>query len=263
MTIKDIRPSEDVPRLLETVAQTKMGFSDSGVWRHRTRDGRLIDVEITSHVLPFKGRNAKFVLAHDVTDRKLALEALRKSEQGYRELVESANSAILHWSHDGTISFINTFAQKFFGWEAHEIVGKPVSILVPEQESTGQSLAHLIEDVAAHPERYLNNVNENICRDGRRVCMVWTNRALRDDQGRVTGILTVGNDITDRKRIEEDLKRRNEELESFSQASVGRELEMVVLKRRINDLSRQLGLMPPYDLSFVDEPVASGRDCSA
>lgn len=253
MTLKDIRPPEDVPRLLEIVAKTQPGFSDSGVWRHRTKGGRVIDVEITSHVLPFEGRNAKFVLAHDVTERKRALEQLRKSEQRYRELVENANSAILHWAQDGTITFINEYAQNFFGWTAEEIIGKPVSILLPEQDSTGADLKRLIEDLAAHPERYLDHVNENIRRDGRRAWMVWTNRALRDEEGRITGILAVGNDITERKRIEEDLMRRNEELENFFQASVGRELRMVALKRQVNDLSLRLDLAPPYDLSFVDQ----------
>lgn len=169
-------------------------------------------------------------------------------------MIESANSAILHWSPDGNISFINAFAQKFFGWSADEIVGKPISILVPERESTGANLASLVKDVAAHPERYLNNINENICRDGRRVWMSWTNRALRDEQGRVTGILTIGNDITELRRAEENVRRRNEELELFAEASVGRELQMIAMKRQVNDLAGRLGQQPPYDLSFADEP---------
>jgi hypothetical protein len=68
----------------------------------------------------------------------------------------------------------------------------------------------------------------------------------------VTGILAVGNDITARRRAEEDLKLRNDELEQFSQASIGRERQMVALKRQVNDLSRELGREPPFDLSFTD-----------
>ena len=125
MTIKDIRPPEDVPRLMQTVTNFKNGLSHSGYWRHLIKNGRVIDVEITSHLLCFEGRQAKLVLAHDVTERNRAEESLHESEQRYRELIESANSAILHWSPDGNISFINAFAQKFFGWSAAEIVGKP------------------------------------------------------------------------------------------------------------------------------------------
>lgn len=193
-----------------------------------------------------------------LAERRRTGDQLAASEARYRELVENANSAILHWSPDGRISFCNEFAQRFFGWPAEEIVGQHVGILVPERESTGADLSGLVADVAAAPERYLSTVNENICRDGRRVWMNWTNRASRDAQGRVTGILAIGNDITERKRAEDELKQRNDELERFNQASVGREMQMIALKRQINALAAQLGQTPPYDLGFADN-LADGE----
>jgi two-component system cell cycle sensor histidine kinase/response regulator CckA len=80
MTIKDIRPPEDVPRLLESVAHAPEGFEESGDWRHRLKDGRIIDVAITSHGLLFRGRSAKLVRAEDLTSRRRAEEALREKE---------------------------------------------------------------------------------------------------------------------------------------------------------------------------------------
>jgi PAS domain S-box-containing protein len=190
----------------------------------------------------------------DLTQRKLAEIELAKSEQHYRELVEYANSAIIHWSRDGIITFFNPFAQQLFGWNAAEIIGQPIAVLVPAQDSTGADLSTLVEDIAAHPERYQQYAYENIRRDGKRIWMNWTNRAIRDEQGSVTGILTVGNDISEQKRTVEELKRRNDELERFDLASVGRELQMIELKRQINDLSQQLGRTPPFDLSFGEGP---------
>jgi PAS domain S-box-containing protein len=139
---------------------------------------------------------AGMVVSHDITERKRAEEALRENEARYRELVQNANSAILHWRADGTITFFNEYAQVFFGWSAEEVIGKHVGILVPEQESSGADLTGLVRDIVENPEKYVNNVNENVCRDGRRVWMTWTNRPVRDEQGRVTGILAVGSDIT-------------------------------------------------------------------
>lgn len=73
MTTADIRPPEDVPRLQENVARIReasgSGPDRAGVWRHRRRDGSIISVEITSHVLDYKGRRAEVVLANDVTER--------------------------------------------------------------------------------------------------------------------------------------------------------------------------------------------------
>jgi hypothetical protein len=69
MTICDIRPSEDVPSLLKSVAQVTKGLDRAGVWRHRKKDGSIIFVAITSHTLEFAGRSAEVVLAGDVTER--------------------------------------------------------------------------------------------------------------------------------------------------------------------------------------------------
>ncbi|MER2532396.1 MAG: PAS domain S-box protein [Candidatus Competibacter sp.] len=150
-----------------------------------------------------------FVAVFDViTERKRTEEALRESERCYRELVQNANSAIIRWFHDGTITFFNEYAQTFFGWRADEVIGQHVGILVPDRESTGADLTALVQEVVNHPDRYLNNVNENICRDGRRVWMTWTNRAIFDEYGQVREILAIGNDITERKRAEETFRHQ-------------------------------------------------------
>ncbi len=82
MTLRDIRPLEDVARLEASVAgsRTQDGFEASRGWRHRTRDGRVFEVEITSHDLAFEGRPGRVVVAHDVTERR-ALEAQLRHAQ--------------------------------------------------------------------------------------------------------------------------------------------------------------------------------------
>ena len=78
MTIKDIRPPEDVPAMLEMVRSLTDGSEEIGLWRHRRKDGSLIDVEITSYALNFFGRPAEVIVAADVTQRKLDEEEKRK-----------------------------------------------------------------------------------------------------------------------------------------------------------------------------------------
>lgn len=78
MTIKDIRPPEDVERLLGNVAKISKGLNDTGsIWRHQTKGGRVLDVEIMSHFLLFEGRQAELVLAHNVTEQVHAKKALQ------------------------------------------------------------------------------------------------------------------------------------------------------------------------------------------
>jgi PAS domain S-box-containing protein len=71
MTLKDIRPPEDVPALLETVRALGEGNESSGAWRHRLKDGTIIDTENTSYALTFLGRAARVVVVVDITQRKL------------------------------------------------------------------------------------------------------------------------------------------------------------------------------------------------
>ncbi len=72
MTIKDIRPTEDIPALLDSIRKAPTGMGESGIWRHRKKDSSIIFVEITSHTTTFVGKPAKLVLANDVTERKRA-----------------------------------------------------------------------------------------------------------------------------------------------------------------------------------------------
>jgi two-component system, cell cycle sensor histidine kinase and response regulator CckA len=82
MTIKDIRPPEDVEAVLASLrAAGGPGSPMPGTWRHRTRDGTIIDVEITAGRITFEGRRAALVLAYDVTERLQLEERLSQSEK--------------------------------------------------------------------------------------------------------------------------------------------------------------------------------------
>ncbi len=73
MTIADIRPTGDRPALLAAVAQaSSQPVGKASIWKHRRKDGSLIDVEITSHLLDYNGRSAELVMAFDVTERQRA-----------------------------------------------------------------------------------------------------------------------------------------------------------------------------------------------
>jgi PAS domain S-box-containing protein len=85
MTLKDIRPAEDVPSLLDNTTKAHSGLDEAGVWRHRRKDGTIIDAEITSYPLYFAERRAELVLANDITKRKQTEEALRRSEEQLRQ----------------------------------------------------------------------------------------------------------------------------------------------------------------------------------
>jgi len=83
MTLRDIRPPEDIARLEENVARSRKGsgYEHSSGWRHLTRSGKILNVEISSHDLVYDGRRARVVVAQDVTDRIRLEEQLRQSQK--------------------------------------------------------------------------------------------------------------------------------------------------------------------------------------
>jgi len=98
LTLKDIRPAEDVARLTKDVKQKRPALQHSGEWRHRLKNGRVIDVEITSHTMEFEGRKAALVMAQDITERKRADEALRRRAEELAAL--QANVLEIATPHD-------------------------------------------------------------------------------------------------------------------------------------------------------------------
>jgi len=153
----------------------------------------------------------------DVTERKRAEACLEKSEEKYRELVENANSIIMKVNDRGNITFFNEFAQKFFGFSEQEILGRHViGSIIPERDSTGADLIEMVRGFRERPEDYTANENENMRSDGERVWVSWTNRVLKDEDGRMSGLLCIGNDISDRKNAERLLRESEKQLRFLS-----------------------------------------------
>jgi PAS domain S-box-containing protein len=172
------------------------------------KDGKSVPLEMTAAKTVWHGQPADIVVFRDITERKRAEEALRTSEAKYRELVQNANSIILRLDTQGCVTFFNEFAQSFFGYTEDEILGQNVvGTIVPERERSGRDLTAMIQDIVQHPEQYTTNENENMRRNGERVWVAWTNKAILDDDGRVSGVLCIGSDVTERKRAEAERER--------------------------------------------------------
>jgi PAS domain S-box-containing protein len=94
MTIKDIRPQEDVPALIEDISHETEDLEEVGEWRHRKKSGEVIDVEITSHGLDWLGRSARLVLVNDVTQRKQAEDEVHQLNAKLEQRVQSRTAEL-------------------------------------------------------------------------------------------------------------------------------------------------------------------------
>lgn len=171
----------------------------------------------TAPILSQSGEVERVIhVVRNITESKQAEEKIQQSEKKYRELVQNANSIILKMSCKGDVTFFNEFAQKFFGFEEKDIIGKSVlGTIVPEVDKTGRDLFSMIKDICVHSDRYIKNDNENIKKNGKKAWIAWTNRAIVDKDNNVLEILCVGNDITERRLAEEELKKVNVRLQEL------------------------------------------------
>ncbi|MDD1713808.1 MAG: PAS domain S-box protein [Methanoregulaceae archaeon] len=177
----------------------------------KRKDDALISCQLLSRPIdPEDPGKGQIVIGQDITDYVRIRDLLRKSEVRYQDLLDSANGIVLRVDTRGMIRFINKFGAGFFGFSPEELVGKHlVGTILPRKSSTGRDLEQMVRDVMQNPEEFEVNVNENVKRNGERVWIAWTNRTIRDDQGKVMEILTIGYDITDRSIAKESLTTRS------------------------------------------------------
>jgi PAS domain S-box-containing protein len=209
MTIADIRPPEDVPALRATVARIGPGHSGAGVWRHKKKDGTLIQVEVTSHEVRYGERRGELVLAQDVTQRAGAEAALRASEERFRLLVGNVRDyAIYMLDPTGRVASWNGGAEQIKGYRADEIVGQHFArFFTPEDVAAGRPDAIL--RAAATQGRY-EEENWRVRKDGSRFWADVVITAVRDEAGALRGFAKVTRDLTERQRAEAALRASEE-----------------------------------------------------
>lgn len=179
----------------------------------RRKDGRKVLTEFSSKQITLAGLPCIHTTARDITARNAAEEALRRSEAKYRELVQNANSMIIRFDTNGRITFFNEYAQEFFGYSEEEILGRKITdTLLPRIDSNGRNLESDLKNFFTHPEKFKNIALENVLRNGERVVVAWTNRPIRGVEGKIVEFLSVGVDMTERRRARQMIQILTHEL---------------------------------------------------
>lgn len=201
MTIKDIRPPEDVPSLLEKVSKLDAHIDWAGVWKHCKKDGTVIDVEITSHDIIFAERRARLVLANDVTARKRAERLVRLQAAA----LKAAANAILITDVEGAITWVNPAFTDLTGYTLEEVLGKNPSIQNSGKQDR-EFYRELWNTILSGQVWRGDMVNRR--KDGSFYNEEQTITPVLNEAGELIHFIAIKQDVTERKRTEKMYIRR-------------------------------------------------------
>jgi len=205
MRITDIRPPEDVPRLLAEWAKVHSALQYSGTWRHLLKDGTLIDAEVVVHTLTFRMRNAKLAAPRDITAQKRAEDALKQAERKYRLMFEEAIVGMYQTSPEGRLLAVNRAMAEMFGYKSGAEMISAISdvqhqlYVDPERREEFKKLLQE-QGVVQHFEIQVYR------KDGSRMWL-WTNARVVREGGNIARYEGTFEDITERKLLEDQLRQ--------------------------------------------------------
>ena len=232
MTIKDIRPDTEWPALFERLPQLGRTTELSGVWKHRKKDGTVIDVEVSSHELALAGRRARAVVAHDVTERLRAQQALQESETLFRGMAETMPHIVWTARADGEFEY---FSHRWFDYTGLSLEDTRRSdwrsALHPDdREDAVARWTYAVQSGGSYESTYrLKRAADGVYR-----WHVGRAAPLRNDSGAIVMWVGTSTDVDDRNRAEEELKTLNAELE---ERVLARTAELQAVNRELESFS--------------------------
>jgi diguanylate cyclase (GGDEF)-like protein/PAS domain S-box-containing protein len=184
------------------------------------RDGRQTFVDLDGKLVAKNGTLRDFLLSgspnvdedgdvvgmvglfRDITERNMALRLLRDSEKRHRTVLESAPDPVMVCNRAGKVTYINPAFTRVFGWKLDELSGGEIAFVPPDRRNE----THELMDKVLRGETISGIETKRIGKDGTEVDVSLSGAAFLDAQGRTLGMVLTLQDVTDRKRTQEQLR---------------------------------------------------------
>jgi diguanylate cyclase (GGDEF)-like protein/PAS domain S-box-containing protein len=209
MTTLDIRPADEHPRFIEFLRTFQGNYHADHSWRHQKADGTVFDVEVYARALAYRGHSASLIAVNDITDRKRAEERLRNTQKFLDTIVENVPVPIIVKDvPDGAknangcrFSLINRACEELLGVQREDVIGKTLAEVYPNEHADYVIRENNAALRSKHPIVFSDH-EVHTPGNGIRAAVA-RNVAVRDDDGKPQYLLTVLEDVTERKRTEQ------------------------------------------------------------
>ena len=197
---------KDIPkyiRVFNSIVRGKTPKPFEAIYQHT--DGTIGWTELHIGLLRVGGKRRILVMQNDITERKRAEETLRYERDFAQGLMNTAQAIVLTLDTEGRITYFNPYMEELSGYRLEEVRGKDwFATFLPEryQKKTKKLFLSAIGDIQTR-----GNINPIIIKDGQERDIEWYDKTLKDASGSITGMLAMGQDITERKRAEEEQRK--------------------------------------------------------
>jgi len=213
---------------IERLMQTGEGDFDV---QHFRKDGTRIPLHINTLLTEWQGRKVLLSIGTDMTERLAAQEEIRRSEEKYRRIVDTAQEGIWAMDEHFNTTYVNRRLAEILGYSPEEMMGRPIDSFMAEEEK-GAQRSILEERKRGLPGSYERTF---ITRNGESRIMYVSANPIFDDHGVFRGSFAMLTDITEEKRIQRELAREHDELVASYEQIAATEEE---LRQMLEDLSR-------------------------
>ncbi|MHC4124162.1 MAG: PAS domain S-box protein [Planctomycetota bacterium] len=229
MNITDIETEETPEQAAQHIEKViKQGYERFETKQCR-KDGKTIDVEISTQFRDFGKDKFFFSFFRDITKQKKAEKALRESEEKFKNLVEVTTDWVWETDKNGAYVYASPKVKDLLGYSPEEVIGKTPFDFMPETEA--KKISKFFEEKAAEKQIFYGLENINYHKDGHLVVLETSGIPLLDEQGQLIGYRGIDRDITKRKKAEEALRESEERYKTLFQ-DAGEGILVVDIKTR-------------------------------
>lgn len=205
MTLWDIDPEFNPERLKQTWKDIRISKTLTVQTTHRRKDESFYPAEITVNFVQYAGREYLFAHGLNITERKRAENELTESRQLWIATLSSIGDAVIATDNKGRITFMNAVAENTTGWAATEVLFEPVTrVFNIVNENTHQRVVNPVEKVLKEGMVFgFANHTVLIRKDGKEIPIDDSGAPIQGTDGKITGVVLVFRDVTEKKEAQE------------------------------------------------------------